>query len=73
MIEKTVRHKNNVEFDSELPLPPSKRCNGLLIVQEITGILENFLYLGNTHTFIHTFSMKFELLSNKIETKFKVI
>jgi len=67
MIEKIVQHKNNVEFDSQLPpLTPSKRCNGLLIVPEITGIFENFLYLGKPYAFSHTFSMKFELLSNKI-------
>jgi len=60
MIEEIVQHKDNVEFDSELPLTPSKRCNGLLIVPE------NFLYLGKPYAFIHTFSMKFEPLSKKV-------
>ena len=66
MFEEIGQHKNNVEFDSEPPLPPPKRRNGSLIVPEITGIPENFLYLCTPYTFSHTFSMRFEFHSNKI-------
>ena len=62
---KIVQHKNSVEFDSEPPTPPSKRRNGLLVVSEITGIPENLLYLVTPYTFIHTFSMELEFLSNR--------
>ena len=64
MIGKIVQHKNNVEFDSEPPPRPSKRRDGLFIVPEITGIPENFLYLGTPCTFRH---------SNSLVTKFKLI
>ena len=63
---KIVQHKNSVEFDGETPTPPSKRRNGLLVVSEITGIPENLLYLVTPYTFIHTFSMELEFLSNRI-------
>ena len=63
---KIVQHNNSVEFDSEPPIPPSKRRNGLLVVSEITGIPENLLYLVTPYTFIHNFSMELEFLSNRI-------
>lgn len=65
MIEKIVQHKNCVEFDSEPPPSPSKRCNGLLTCLGRYQYPEKFLYLGTPFTLSHTFSIKLQLLSIK--------